>query len=330
MGHAEQISVIPIVAAVVLFFLLGIAIMVLIDNKARMPGDLTGDPFTIRGLRRDHPVLAVLVGGLLLLFIGTLAAAVLMAVLGNVASIGKEEQPRLLSQLREGRRVESERHFHILPKDIPQLRGEKNVCFFCHGDYPHSKTPMVRSLLNMHTQFFGCMTCHIDTDQVPIETLAFRWLNYSGIKTKGPRFGTAIDPDTGYLQQTDDYYSKIVVYSVRGGREELLELTPDQLPVKEFAQIHGQLSDQDREAVKERFHKRIKHKGPECDTCHTEEEESRIPLRQLGFSERRIEDVTSMNIVGVVKKYKTFYFPSLRPEPEAGEGRSGQREVTGE
>ena len=64
----------------------------------------------------------------------------------------------------------------------------------------------------MHTQFVGCMTCHIDPRIKSEESYKFRWLNYSGIEVTGVPYGTDINKKSGYLIDTDDYYSQIVIY----------------------------------------------------------------------------------------------------------------------
>ena len=59
------------------------------------------------------------------------------------------------------------------------------------------------------------------------------------------------------------------------------------------------------------FHKLASPKGRECSLCHTKEKESYLPFRALGFSDQRIDDITNMNIIGIVEKYKKFYLPTL-------------------
>jgi hypothetical protein len=141
--------------------------------------------------------------------------------------------------------------------------------------------------------------------------MTLRWLNYSGIETKGPKFGTDVDPNSGYLIETDDYYSKIVAYSTYQGPEILLEITSDSPEAKEFSAIHETLSDRDREAVKKTFHRIVSPKGRFCSRCHTDENRSYIPFRKLGFSDQRMRDLTSLNIIGLVEKYREFYMPNL-------------------
>ena len=206
-----------IVISVLLFMLLGIAIVMVIDHKARIPGHFKHDPFTITGLRRDHPGIAFLTTVILLGIILSLIFEIAVAFGDKFGLFAEEEQSALLSELGEQRFTEKMRHFHNVPEIDVYTIGKKSVCMHCHGDYPHSKSKGVRSLLNMHTQFIGCMTCHVDEKKLSNVALDFDWLNFSGIKVTGQPFGTDVDPDTGSLITTDDYYSKIVVYTQYGG-----------------------------------------------------------------------------------------------------------------
>lgn len=311
MNNLSTANTTLIVIAVLLFFFLGIAIMVIMDHKAKLPGGFTANPFSVVGMRRDHPVIAFLTTIILLGIIFSLLAALLATVTGYFNIFKPAKAPELLSRLSEGRTAERLRHFHNLPaQDITTL-GAKNVCFICHGDFPHSKEPMIRTLLNMHTQFIGCMTCHADDRTLPESTLALRWLNFSGIPVNGKPFGTDVESATGYLLPTDDVYSKIVPYARAEGQEKLLEVTLDDPEAKEFAKIQHKLSDHDRDAVKKTFHRNVSAKGRFCTRCHTEEARSYIPFRDLGFSERRVRDLTNLNFIGLMQKYKDFYMPSL-------------------
>jgi len=309
--HDTTISTVLIVTAVLLFFALGVALVVIMDHKARITGGFKHDLFTISGIRRDHPLEAFLTMSILMGIIGSLLLSLFAVASGRLGIFKEETRPELLVKLSEERMVERMRHFHNVPQKNYADMGKKNVCFQCHGDYPHSKEPMIRTLMNMHTQFIGCMTCHADPRKIPEKNLSFEWLNFSGIETTGPPFGTDTNPKTGYLVDTDDYYSKIVVYSNNNGEKELLEMPEDLPEVQEFLAIRDKLSSKDKEAIKKRFHKPIIPKGRFCTRCHTSEEESFLPLKQLGFSEQRIYDLTNLNIIGLVQKYKNFYMPNL-------------------
>ncbi|MES0326590.1 MAG: hypothetical protein ABUK13_00220 [Gammaproteobacteria bacterium] len=303
-----------IVLTVLLVMVLGTVMVILIDHKSRIPGALQHSLFGIEGLHRKHPGISFLTTLILFAIIFSLLL-VLGIVLGErTGLIGgghEEKKPELLEQIRKHRYSETQRHFHNVPTEDTINVGSKPVCFQCHGELPHSKTPMVRTLLNMHTQFIGCMTCHTDPRKIPEENYQYQWLNYSGIEVTGAPFGTDVNPETGYLVDTDDYYSKIVIYNKEVTTDALIEMTESNKDVIEFLAIKDQLSDQDKDAVKKQFHKQIMTKGRFCSRCHTKEEKSFVPFKKLGFSERRILDVTNLNIVGIVEKYKAFYMPNL-------------------
>ena len=311
-----------IVLTVIFFMLFGIAILVIVDHKAKIPDSFHSDPFSISGMRRDHPW----IGFLTTIILGSIILALLfeltIALTSKLGFFQEKEQPKLLQQLTEQRFTEKMRHFHNEPEEDLVNMGKKPVCFYCHGDFPHSKQRMVRTLLNMHTQFIGCLTCHNDEKKYDEKKLSFYWLNYSGISVSGPPYGTSIDRKTGYLVTTDNYYSKVVAYYNQDGKDQLLEITEDEPVAKEFIQVRENLSDRDRESVKKAFHKTVMSKGRFCTRCHTSESKSYLPFRKLGFSDRRVSDLTNLNIVGIVQKYKKFYMPSLIKSNVSGSATS--------
>jgi len=311
MSGLEGGSMIFIILTVLLFMFLGIAILVVIDHKAKIPDHFHNDPFSIKGLRRDHPVISFLTTVILLSIIASLIFELTVSLGEHFGFFAEKEPPKLVQELKKKRINERNRHFHNTPLVDKVNMGKKPICFSCHGDYPHSKERMIRTLLNMHTQFVGCMTCHNDPRKIDEKSLSFAWLNYSGIEVKGKPYGVEIDPKTGYLKETDDFYSKIVAYQKIAGSNKLLEIPETSPTAKEYLAIKDKLSDSDREAVKKSFHTIVSPKGRFCSRCHTNEKDSYLPFRQLGFSEQRISNVTNLNIIGIVQKYKKFYLPNL-------------------
>jgi len=302
-------TTVVIVAAVVLWFMLWIAILIIIDHKAKMKGGFTNDPFSLTGMRRDHPSFAFMAASVLLTIIAALILELFIAVSGLLGIDFNKKQPEELNILSEERNAERIRHFHNLPDNFLPTQGEKNICFYCHGDFAHTEKPMIRTLMNMHSQFVGCMTCHVDEKKIAEKDIQLRWLNYSGIEVKGKPFGVDYDSGTGDLKHTDDYYSRIVVYSKTGGEEVLLEIGPNDSQLLKFKE---NLSDADQDSLKEQFHSNVKAMGRKCSRCHVDEEKSYIPFRKLGFSQRRIEDLTNINLVGLIEKYKRFYITNLK------------------
>lgn len=300
----------PIVFAVLWFVVFLIALLVIVDHKSRLPSEEKPNLFSIAGKRGNHPIWAWLTSALLLW--ATIGLLLISTGYSMVKAWTKPvEGPKILTKLDEERNAEKLRHFHNLPEKDFALMGKKPVCFYCHGDFPHAKKPMVRSLLNMHTQFVGCFTCHFNETKVPENSVVLRWLNYSEIPTTGKPFGTDVDPVTGDLIKTDDYFSKIVPYQIVDGKEKLLEIPETSLEAKEFLSLRNKMSEQDKDAVKKTFHAQLNPVGRFCTRCHAPEKESFIPLRELGFSEKRISAVTNLNIVGIVQKYREFYLPMI-------------------
>jgi len=203
-----------IVISVLLFMLLGIAILIMIDHKAK-----------------------ILTAFILAIVILSLLFEISVAFGEKLGFFKEEEKPELLQTLKEHRFSEEMRHFHNVRIDDVVNKGKKQACFYCHGDYPHSKTRMIRTLLNMHTQFVGCMTCHTNEDKIPEDKYSFAWLNYSGIEVTGPHFGISLNPETGFLVSTDDYFSKIVVYAETEDGKTLMEAIEDKPDVQEFLQV---------------------------------------------------------------------------------------------
>jgi hypothetical protein len=62
------------------------------------------------------------------------------------------------------------------------------------------------------------------------------------------------------------------------------------------------------------FHRHIAKKqiSVACDECHSAH--SILDFKQLGFDEIKIDHLITLDIKGLVTKYKTFYFPELLGE----------------
>jgi len=309
MAQTVELDAIFIALAVLLFLLFLTAGMVIIDHKSKIPGKETSDFFSVSGIRRDHPAWAWIVSVFLWFIIGSLLLIISYNMLSKFFFVEKVTERSFLEQVDYEGDLERIRHFHNSPKIGAYSQGKQPVCFYCHGEYPHAKRPMVRTLLNMHTQFVGCMTCHVDNKKVPEEELTFRWLNYSGIEVKGPEFGTAYDETTGDLIQTDDLFSKIVPYRKNSnGEETLLEIPETSPEASEFITMRGQLTTQQQGSVKKIFHTIVNPIGRFCTRCHVAEEgKGYLPFRELGFSDARALGLTNLNIAGMVQKYKEFY-----------------------
>jgi len=245
--------------------------------------------------RLDHPksvyvigfifkiiTLSVLIGAIYQVTFSPHGPAVLVPIQKKME---EKQRSAILEEVRRQEDYEKHRHFHNVVEYPSLPENLRPICYICHSDYPHSKSKKVRALLNMHTEFFVCETCHIEERQDA--KVVYKWYSPYGNNPQGPFFGTSYDPETGNLIEVEDMFSKIAPYFEYGDK-----LTPEQ-----------------RDNVKKKFHVNIKPKGHECKKCHAKD--GILNFKELGFTANRAIDLQQLNIKGMVTKYEKFYIPNL-------------------
>jgi hypothetical protein len=266
--------------------------------------------------RLDHPVIAYL--------IGCFVIAIMIFVMGGVinhlafSSHGpgllipvinkfKKQESAILKEVQLHKESEVHEHFHhyVDYPDTPEKTQE--TCFICHSKMPHKKEKAIRAMLNMHTEFFVCETCHLDNEKG--ESIAYKWYNPIEKNPVGTFFGTSYDPETGQLAQADDHISRIAPYFKKGETLESTLHMQDAPLAKDYINVRNQLTPEQREGVTKKFHVNVKPKGHECKACHSDK--SILNFKELGFSEKRTIDIEHLNITGLITKYTEFYLPDL-------------------
>lgn len=221
--------------------------------------------------------------------------------------IEESQRSAILEEVRKHEEYEKHRHFHNVV-EFPQLPDNvRPVCYICHSDYPHSKNKKIRALLNMHTQFFVCETCHIEEKKGA--KVVYKWYNPLEKSPQGPFFGSDYDPETGNLVEVEDQFSKIAPYFQSDDTLESAILIQNAPLAMDYEKVKDQLTPEQRDNVKKKFHVHIKPKGHECDKCHSKK--SILQFKELGFASNRIIDLEQLNIKGMVTKYEKFYIPNL-------------------
>lgn len=224
----------------------------------------------------------------------------------DVKTSQEEIESKFLRESKKAERLEPLRRFHAIIPD-PTVGDKNPVCFICHGDMPHKANKKVRSLLNMHTAFVACFTCHMNEAPAGV---SYKWYNASNVTVKGVQFGTKYDPKTGRLIETDDNYSKVTPMATINGVETSLQVYQDSPEAQDYVKIRDKLTPEQQGKIKAMFHKNLTGKGKFCDQCHTTDK-GLINFAALGFEEMRVMDLTGLNIAGVVSKYKEFYIPTI-------------------
>ena len=160
----------------------------------------------------------------------------------------------LVKEFTEQRIREIHEHFHHLP-DIEEIDlAHQSQCLMCHSLLPHSKNERIRVMMNMHSDFLNCETCHYKKD---VDTLEYSWFNM-GIDnelTRGPKFGTHYDPETGMLQGMKNHISKITPARHVGNKEELLFMPQGDPMAQDYLRVKDILAPGDRDVAKKRFPK---------------------------------------------------------------------------
>jgi hypothetical protein len=272
--------------------------------------------------RQNHPLLAYGIGFIVIMITLVVLAGVLHHLTFShhgpeilqrfVEKFIEKEKSLIMDEAKRHQELELHRHFHRTVA-YPQLtEDERPACFICHSDYPHSKNKRVRSLLNMHTQYFVCESCHIK--EIPGTSLFYKWHSPFDENPKGPFLNTSYDPETGHVIEIEDKFSKITPFYIKGVRLESAVQAQDAPLAKDFVKVRDKLTPEQREGVKNKFHVNIKAKGHECKTCHSKQ--SILDFARLGFSENRRADLQQLNVKGMLTKYENFYLPDLFTEPE--------------
>jgi len=273
----------------------------------------------------NHPLIAYVIGAVfmaltLVVFVGVVYHLTISdhgpGLLRPLLEKHREQQrSEIMDEARRHEEFEKHRHFHNVADAPPQLpENLRPVCFICHSDLPHRKNKRVRALMNIHTQFFVCETCHIK--EKPGTDIVYKWYNPLDSNPQGPFYGTYYDPETEILSLSKDLISKIAPYfkSEINGELQLAIQVQDAPLARDYIKIRDQLSPEQREGIKNKFHENIKPKGYGCKTCHTEK--SMLDFRQLGFSENRTANLKQLVIPDMLVKYEEFYLPELLDVPE--------------
>lgn len=199
--------------------------------------------------------------------------------------------------------------FHEKGRSTLSSIQDPSSCRVCHDLFPHSQSHMVRAFLNMHTGYLACETCHLNKEKY--QNLTYGWREPEQVKFIGEKHGSVFNEKTGQVERAGEAASRIAPYELKGGQKRLLVNTWDNAKAIEFLQKRGQL-DKKEEADQIRFfHKDMRRRAISvaCQECHAPD--SILDFKELGFGDKRKEDLVYMNIRGLVTKYETFYFPQL-------------------
>jgi len=208
-------------------------------------------------------------------------------------------------------------HFHHIGVNFEH--DKVNACVYCHGEVPHDKDKEIRSFLNMHSFSVSCEVCHVDKQR----QWNLKWYEIkSGDLAANPTTLTAKEVGTWSLQgyktvkdNSTSYGAKISLYDKN--EDEFFSNDDDLDDSKEYMKNYKTYSNQERKKSKTRMHAKVLKDPFECDYCHGRDQKY-MDYAKLGYPPRRVKKLNDSAIVGMIGKYKKFYFPEFM---DGGSGR---------
>jgi hypothetical protein len=225
----------------------------------------------------------------------------------------KVEKPKSMSlaawQMKELERKQEHEHFHLGVEDKAlDAWAEKSSCIICHTVYPHGRNKQAMAIINLHTEFMTCNTCHLKLSEKT--GLRFGWVNPPGMNPTDKPYGTSIDAKTGYLAPSSNHVSKITpLHLVEGALHPYMSEQDIASSMKYMAGKDSYTEEQKKQIV-DSMHKDTEIKEfVMCKQCHSST--GIMPFAQLGFDQTRANQLQQMEIGGMLTNYEIFYFPDL-------------------
>ncbi len=250
--------------------------------------------------------------GLGLLVSGELATPLFAQGREAISGVTKTKDIDLAAELEKTWDYLTRRHFHNYIKEEMPQNPNPALCFVCHGSYPHQNAKKTRSILNMHTIFMACETCHFKYDPKEMHRYGFRWYNgTTAIQASQRHYGAKYDRTSGVvLMESEATLFKITPYLNKVGKFYMINMrqnTP--WAQRNLVNRDHVFTPEEQAKLKAAIHASIETKGRECGECHTIN--SIMNYRQMTFDAERVKDLTGLNIVGMVEKYQKFYIPDI-------------------
>jgi len=217
-----------------------------------------------------------------------------------------------LFRIKEQERMQSRKHFHRLTEDINlKAWGNKSSCIICHSPYPHGRNLQAIAVMNLHTEFMTCTSCHLKIDKK--QDVRFGWINPEGKESKAEPYGVRIDAETGAFAETENHFSKLTPFLRTAKGLEPIVSTAQASQALQYMEEKESYSEEKKKEIVDRLHQGTELKEfVICADCHSKN--GLMDFKQLGFHPSRINQLEKMEISGMLTNYDTFYFPDFFKE----------------
>lgn len=207
-----------------------------------------------------------------------------------------------------------EGRFHHIGFSIQ--KDKASICVQCHGNVPHDASREVRSFLNMHTFYLACETCHSVPEDSSVDR-GFSWYNKDTgriednplalVKIEGM---FANEEEERQYPVYGNYGAKIAPSYNDSGEIKLLHGQKEMAFAERYKKEQERLAPEKKSQMKKVIHRKVSKEPVQCKQCH-QEEAPYIPFAELGYPPTRVRELTNVGVVGMIRKYKTFYLPSF-------------------
>lgn len=248
--------------------------------------------------KKFHIVFKILLVIPLLLFAFWLVRLIYSPEPDEIAEAGKTQQETtVFRKILKQQSNDYRGHFHMIDEYVSLSEPFKPFCVTCHGTYPHSKEPKVRSVLNFHGGFMACAVCHVRREPAD-KRYSLVWVDrYSG------QMSRSVQGEFG------KYMAKIFPVIIDdNGREEVFRPVSEKAAA-DYLKLKDSYSPDQNVKAKTMLHAQISKKPIFCNECH--KKDGYFNFARLGFSDNRIKHLTSTEVTGMIDRYETFYLPSV-------------------
>lgn len=191
------------------------------------------------------------------------------------------------------------KRFHFTSPSVTSVSKSSSLCLSCHKDLPHVESRDKRAFLNAHGSFMACEVCHIKFDEA--SRMVYRWLDV----VSGQYYETR--------PNKSDFLIAIAKREIDGDLRSINTNEEKQFIIS-FLEDEKRLGESWRKAALTRVHENLPDNPISCVDCHSQNQNSVLPLSELAYSEERITELSRIEVAGMVMKYEHFYLPSLTRE----------------
>jgi len=186
---------------------------------------------------------------------------------------------------------------------------DDSSCRACHALYPHSQNTMVRALLNMHTGFMTCESCHIK--RAGLGEITYQWKGPEPAVFTGRPYGFRYAPQTGVVRTTENTIWRLAISVTQEGEKRMFTHREDTDAADRFLSEEKKMGNDDKKKRLDFFHRNILRKeiSVACKECHSPN--GILDFLQLGFDKKTSNYLMDLDLPGLVAKYEIFYFPDL-------------------